>query len=56
MVDELINSGDCGATAMIPYNIYGYSAHRYSTIQAHNVDPHQLKFALFTSYINFIMN
>ena len=56
MVDELINSGDCGATAMLPYNIYSYSAYRYSTIQAHNVDPHQLKIALFTSYINFIMN
>ena len=46
MVDELINSGDCGATAMLPYNIYSYSAHRYSTIQAHNVDPHQLKFCI----------
>ena len=56
MVDELINSGDCGATAMLPYNIYSYSAYPYSTILAHNVDPHQLKFALFTSYINFIMN
>ena len=29
MVDELINSGDCGATAMLPYNIYSYSAYRW---------------------------
>ena len=56
MVDELTNNGDCDATAMLAYNIYSYGAHCYSIVQAHNVDPEQLKFASFTSYISFIMN
>ena len=39
MVDELINSEDCDATAMLLYNIYSYWAYCYSIVQAHNVDP-----------------